>query len=79
MVLAAESDFDPAGEEDETGMQYKLSPPDARGHWFLVVAHTPPSCHRKHNVLRYKALRPGVNGNQTVVLIANREKINSFF
>jgi hypothetical protein len=79
LVLAAESDFDPAGEGDETGMQYQLSPPDSRGRWFLVVAHVPPSCRRTHNVLRYKALRPGPNLNQPISLVSGRESIDPFF
>jgi hypothetical protein len=79
LVLAAESDFDPAGEGDETGMQYNLSPPDPRGRWFLVVAHLPPSCRRTPNVLRYKALRPGANANQPTLLVSGRETIHPFF
>lgn len=79
LVLATESDFNPAGESDETGMQYEISPADSRGRWFLVVAHEPPSCRRARNVLRYKALRPGANANQPIVLISNQEVINPFF
>jgi len=79
LVLAAESDFDPAGENDETGMQYEISPPDSRGHWFLVIAHVPPSCRTVNSVLRYKALRPGINGGQPRLLVSGRESINTFF
>lgn len=79
LVLAAESDFDPAGEKDETGMQYEISPPDSRGQWFLVVAHVPPSCRRAKDILRYKALRPGINGGQPRLLLSGRESINPFF
>ncbi len=79
LVLSAESDFDPAGESDKTGMQYEISPPDSRGHWFLVLAHVPPSCRRAHNILRYKALRPGTNANQPTLLVSGRESINTFF
>lgn len=79
LVLAAESDFNPADENDETGMQYELSPPDSRGHWFLVIAHVPPSCRRANAVLRYKALRPGANGDQPILLVSGREPINPFF
>lgn len=70
LVLAAESDFDPAGEKDETGMQYEISPPDSRGRW---------SSRRASNVLRYKALRPGVDAEKPELLLSGREKINSFF
>ena len=79
LVLAVESDFDPAGERDETGMQYQISPSDSGGHWFLVLAHVPPSCRRAHNVLRYKALAPGPNPEQPIILLSGRETINPFF
>jgi len=79
LVLAAESDFNPAGENDETGMQYEISPADSRGRWFLVVAHVPPSCRRAPNVLRYKALRPGANASQPTLLVSGREPIDPFF
>jgi hypothetical protein len=79
LVLAAESDFNPAGENDETGMQYEISPSDSRGRWFLVVAHVPPSCRRTPNVLRYKALRPAANANQPTLLVSGRESIDPFF
>ena len=79
LVLAAESDFNPAGENDETGMQYEISPPDSHGHWFLVIAHVPPSCRRTNDVLRYKALRPGTNGDQPILLVSGRELFNPFF
>jgi len=79
LVLAVDSDFDPAGENDETGMQYQISPPDSRGHWFLVLAHMPPSCGGAHNILRYKALRPGTDANQPITLVSGRESINPLF
>jgi hypothetical protein len=79
LVLSAESDFNPLGENDETGMQYEISPADSRGRWFLVVAHVPPSCRGTHNVLRYKALRPTANENQPTVIVSGRELINPFF
>jgi hypothetical protein len=79
LVIAAESDFDPAGESDETGMQYKISPADPSGHWFLVVAHLPPSCRRGSEVLRFKALRPGADANQPALLASGREPIDPFF
>jgi hypothetical protein len=79
LVLAAESDFDPAGENDVTGMQYKISPPDSHGRWFLVVAHVPPSCRRAATTVSYKALRPGTGLNQPIGLLSGRESINPFF
>ena len=79
LALAAESDFDPAGENDVTGMQYKISPADSHGHWFLVVAHVPPSCRRAAATLRYKAMRPGTSWNQPILLVSGRESINPSF
>jgi hypothetical protein len=79
LVLAVESDFDPTGERDETGMQYRISPPDTSGHWFLVLARVPPSCRRPHNVLRYKALKPGLKPEEPLVLLSGRETTNPFF
>jgi hypothetical protein len=79
LVLGAESDFDPTGGKDETGMQYQISPPDSSGHWFLALAHVPPSCRRAHNVLRYKVLRPGPSPDKPILLLSGRETINPFF
>jgi hypothetical protein len=79
LVLAVESDFNPTGDRDETGMQYRISPPDTNGHWFLVLARVPPSCRRPHNVLRYKALKPGPNPEEPIVLLSGRETTSPFF
>ena len=79
LALAAESDFDPAGESDETGMQSEISPSDPGGRWFLIVAHVPPYCRRAHNVVRYMALRPGVKPDQPISLISGQESIHPFF
>jgi hypothetical protein len=76
---SADSDFDPAGEKDESGLQYQISPPDSRGHWFLVVAHVLPSCRRTPSVLRYEILRPGVNAEKPRLLLSGREAIHPFF
>ena len=45
----------------------------------MVLAHVPPSCRRAHNVLRYKALRPGANADQPTLLVSGRESISPFF
>lgn len=79
LILATESDFDPAGENDETGLQYQISPPDSRGRWFLLVAHVAPFCRRNTSVLRYKALRPGAAPEKPIVLLAGQATVNSFF
>jgi hypothetical protein len=78
LVLATDSDFEPTlGEQDE-GMQYRISPPDDRGKWFLVVAHEPPkSCGWQEAVLRYKALRPGNDPHKPEVILAEREVLGN--
>lgn len=76
LVLATDSDFDPSGDEMKEGMQYKLSPADEHGKWFLVIAHEPPtSCGLPEDVLRIKALRPGRNASQPEVILALREHL----
>jgi hypothetical protein len=75
LVLSAESDFDPAGADEETGMQYRISPPDARGEWFMAIAHLPPSCRMDRTRLRFKVLRPSVNPDKPDVVLAQRDKI----
>jgi len=79
LVLSTDSDFDPVGGGDEGGLQYKISPRDSRGRWFLAVAQLPPSCGGAANVLRYKILRPGTNADNPTVLVAQREVINAGF
>ena len=79
LVLTAESDFDPAGERDEIGMQYDISPPDSHGHWYLSIAHVPPSCLRSNTPVSYKVLRPGTRADQPIVVLSGRESINPFF
>jgi hypothetical protein len=79
LVLATDSDFDPAGNADEGGLQYAISPSDSKGHWFLAVAQLPPSCHGERDVLNYKVLRPGTNPDKPIVLVAQRELIDTRF
>ena len=79
LVLAAESDFDPAGEKDESGMQYDISPPDSQGHWYVAIAHVPPTCLRSNTPVSYKVLRPGTKADQPIVVLSGRESINPFF
>jgi hypothetical protein len=79
LVLATDSDFDPTGGADETGLQYKISPPDSRGKWFLAVAELPPSCSRIGNVLRYKVLRPGGSADKPIVLMNGRDVVEREF
>jgi hypothetical protein len=79
LVLATESDFNAVGRRQASGMDYRISPPDASGKWFLVVGHVPPSCKRAADVLRYKALRPSSDPDKPTVLVNGREAINQTF
>ena len=75
LVLSAESDFDPAGADEETGVQYRISPPDTRGGWFMAIAHVPPSCRRDRARLNFRVLRPSVNPDKPDVVLARQDKI----
>ncbi len=79
LLLTAGADFNPTGESDETGLQYKLSPPDSDGRWFLVVAHLPPLSRSRPIALRYAALRPGTSPEKPVVLVSGRDRVDPFF
>jgi len=79
LLLSADSDFDPGEGADEVGLQYKISPRDSRGRWFLAVAQIPPSGNGFGNVLLYKVLRPGVNADNPTILAAQREVIDAGF
>jgi hypothetical protein len=79
LLLVADSDFDPAGTDDETGMQYRISPPDGDGKWFMALAHLPPSCRMDRTALHFKVLRPSVNADKPDVLLTRRDKIHPQF
>ena len=79
MVLATESDFDAVGMRQTSGMDYRISPPDSSGKWFVVVGHVPPSCKRAADVLRYKALRPSSDPDKPTVLVSGRAAIDRSF
>lgn len=77
LVLAQDADFDPFETSDSSGMQYQLSPPDSSGHWFLAVAHAPPSSFRGSRPLHYTILRPGRSADHPKVLLDRREPLIS--
>lgn len=79
LVLATESDFNPIGQHQVSGMDYQISPPDSSGKWFLAVGRVPPSCKRTTDVLRYEALRPSSDPDKPTVLVSGREIINRSF
>jgi hypothetical protein len=79
LVLSTNSDFDPVGGNDEGGLQYRISPADSRGRWFLAVAQLPPSCGGDRNVLRYKVLRPAANADSPTLLVEEREVVDLTF
>ena len=79
LVLAADADFDPVGDDQESGLQYRFSPPDPHGNWFLAIAHTPPACGPTPASLRYKILRPGPSPDQPQVVFDRREPVDPKF
>lgn len=79
LLLSADSDFSPVGDINGSGMEYGISPPDSNGRWFLVVAHSPPSCREDDAVLRYKVLRPGATPDEPVLVLDALEKIDGKF
>jgi len=79
LVLAADADFDPVGDDQESGLQYRFSPPDPHGNWFLAIAHTPPACGPAPASLRYKILRPGPSPDQPQVVLDRREPVDPKF
>ena len=81
LVLATDADFDFAGEHDDSGMQYSLSPQDANGNWYLAIAQAPPECGPAPapNSLRYKILRPGRSADEPRILLDRREPLDEKF
>ena len=81
LVLATDADFDSAGEHLESGLQYKLSPQDANGSWFLAIAQALPACGPTPAPasLRYKILRPGRSPEEPRILLDRREPLNEKF
>lgn len=79
LVLATDADFDPVGEHQISGLDYKISPQDSSGKWFMVVGHVPPSCERRTHALRYEALRPSGDPDKPTVLVTGRETFNTNF
>ena len=79
LVLAADADYDSQGTEVGSGLQFKLSPPDSDGNWFLAAANTPPSCRLAPPDLRYRILQPGPSPDKPITLLDHREAIDTKF
>ena len=81
LVLATDADFDPSGEDLQNGLQYELSPPDAKGSWYLAIAQAPPECGPTPMPasLRYKILRAGRSPDEPRILLDRRESLNEKF
>jgi hypothetical protein len=79
LSMAADADFDSQGAAPDSGIRFRLSPPDSKGDWFLAVAHTPPSCRFAPSNLRYKILRPGSSPDKPVTLLDRRDLIDPKF
>jgi hypothetical protein len=78
LVLSTDADFMPSG-DNGVGMQYRISPPDAKGGWYLAIAQTPPACGPVPADLRYKILRPGPSAAEPRILMNHREPLNTKF
>jgi hypothetical protein len=78
LVLSTDADFMPSG-DNGVGMQYRISPPDAKGGWYLAIAQTPPACGPVPADLRYKILRPGPSAEEPRILMNHREPLNTKF
>jgi hypothetical protein len=79
LAMAADTDFDSGNASRQGGMQYRLSPPSAKGAWFLAVARTPPSCRSAPAELRYEILRPGRSADEPNILFSDSEPIYQKF
>jgi hypothetical protein len=81
LVLATEADFDAADQRQQNGLQYELSPPDARGSWYLAVVQAPPACGPTPMPasLRYKIMRPGQSSDDPRIILERREQLNEKF
>ena len=79
LILTTDADFDTTSELKNSGMQFSLSPPDHDGHWFLVVAHTPPTCRSAPGDLRYKVLRPGPSPDEPQIIFKAQKHLDARF
>ena len=79
LILTTDADFDTTSELKNSGMQFSLSPPDHDGHWFLVVAHTPPTCRSAPGDLRYKVLRPGPSPDEPQIIFKGQKHLDTRF
>jgi hypothetical protein len=75
LVLAEEAN----GYEDVSGAQgrfgFRVSPPDARGRFFVVTANVNPWCTSNWQSLRYRVLRVGDDAYRPRVLLQGEETI----
>ncbi len=79
LILTTDTDFDTPDYLEMSGMQFSLSPPDRDGHWFLVVAHTPPTCRSAPSDLHYKVLRPGSSPDHPEVVFQGIKRLDPRF
>jgi hypothetical protein len=54
------------------GLEYAVSPPDARGRWYLAIASTTPWCQSMWQGLRYDLSRPGPGGGAAHIFYSKR-------
>jgi len=72
LILARESSgYETAGDGLEN-FQFKVSPPDAHGDFFVVTANQSPGCESNWRALRFDVLRVGQTAKPRVLLRAKR-------
>lgn len=76
MVIAIESN----GYKEVFGgldsLQYRISPLDGQGRWFLVYLHQIPSCTSVWNGISYRVVRSGASAEKPVVVLARGERLH---
>jgi hypothetical protein len=72
LILARESlGYETAGDGQEN-FQFKLSPPDGHGDFFVVTANESPGCESNWHALRFDVLRVGETAKPRVLFRAKR-------
>jgi hypothetical protein len=54
-------------------LQYRISPVDGQGRWFLFYMHDYPRCISAWNGIEFAAVRPGTSGHKSRVIVKGRE------
>jgi hypothetical protein len=79
LLIATDADFANATGPLDGEMEYKVSPPDPNGAWYLAIATSPPSCHSPAESARFKVLRVGQSPEEPKTLLVRREVVDQEF